>query len=246
MIFLRRFCPLPVLSRLVRYVVPCLALVIAHPTKAQQIDFVNADFSVRYNGKMTDGKNHLYIKRQADNYTIDFTLDHWLTSVKQSASFDMKNCQVKPSTYQSTSKRSLSSPTTEQLRFYWEQHVVDYRHNDLQDELQLDHALYDPISFFFEARCQLMAGQTTFSFPVIHKGKPKTHHYRVIGEQTIETGLGTYQSLIIERQRSSKSRKTRLYVAPELDYLLVKIEHQESRLAKIEATLETMDYKIEK
>ncbi|MCQ9615701.1 hypothetical protein L1889_02390 [Paenalcaligenes niemegkensis] len=60
----------------------------------------------------------------------------------------------------------------------------------------------------------------------------------------IETGLGQFEALVVERERENKSRQTRLYVAPSLDYLLVKIEHQESRLMKIVATLKTMDYQL--
>lgn len=90
-----------------------------------------------------------------------------------------------------------------------------------------------------------MAGKTQFSYPVIHKGKQKTHTYRVVGQEKVDTGQGTVNALIVERQRSSKNRKTRLYVAPELDYLLVKIEHQESRLATISASLKKMEYQIQ-
>ena len=66
----------------------------------------------------------------------------------------------------------------------------------------------------------------------------------MVGIETVETGQGQVDALVIERERESKSRQTRLYVAPSLDYLLVKIEHQESRLLKIVATLKSMDYQL--
>ena len=67
----------------------------------------------------------------------------------------------------------------------------------------------------------------------------------VIGKEKVETGQGVVDALVVERQRSSKNRKTQLYVAPELDYLLVKIVHQESRLATVTATLQHMDYQVQ-
>lgn len=83
-----------------------------------------------------------------------------------------------------------------------------------------------------------------FTYPLIYKGDERIHTYKVVGAETVQTGQGPVEALVVERERESKSRKTRLYVAPSLDYLLVKIEHQENRLVKIVATLKHMDYEL--
>lgn len=219
-------------------------LLCLHGVQAQDIDYVNANFSVEYNNKLTQGENRLSIQREQKQYKINFGLDHWLLSSHQTAVFTMEQCQAQPLSYTSTAKRPLKDESTQTLNFDWQQKKATFQSDGEHKSFDLDTALYDPLSFFFEARCDLIAGKTAFSYPLIHKGNKKTHHYKVVGIETVETGQGQVDALVIERERESKSRQTRLYVAPSLDYLLVKIEHQESRLLKIVATLKSMDYQL--
>lgn len=213
--------------------------------QAQNIDYVDAVFSVEYNDNPTQGENHLKAERNHKQYNIDFTLDHWLLSSSQKATFAMDQCKVQPISYISTSKRPLKDESTQTLVFDWERKEVIFNDDkDKQKTFSLDTTLYDPISFFFEARCDLMAGKKQFSYPLIYKGNKKTHNYKLIGTEMVQTGQGEFEALIIERERKNKNRQTRLYVAPDLDYLLVKIEHQESRLLKVVTTLKSMDYKL--
>lgn len=221
-----------------------LSLLYINTAHAQAIDFVDARFSVEYNNKLTQGENRLRIQHDQDNYQVEFIFDHWMSSSTQSSRFHLNHCQVRPDSYTSISKRPFKEAVTQQLTFDWNHKKVHFTNAEEQKNFDLNTSIYDPISFFFEARCDLMAGKTEFSYPLIHKGSKKTHHYKVIGTELVVTGQGQFEALIIERERNSKSRKTRLYVAPELDYLLVKIEHQESRLVKIIATLDQMDYRL--
>lgn len=211
---------------------------------APAIDYVDASFSLEYNNKASQGENRLRVQHDQDQYQVRFSLDHWMTKSEQSASFKLTDCAIQPLSYQATNKRPLQSETKQTLSFDWEQNIALYRSDEDQQRFDLESVLYDPLSFFFEARCDLIDGKTEFSYPVIHKGKIKTHTYKMIGSELVNTAQGKFNALVIERQRSNKNRKTRLYVAPELDYLLVKIEHQESRLVNVVATLKHMDYRL--
>lgn len=213
----------------------------------QAIDYVQAVFSVQYGNKETAGENLLDIKSAGNSYEINFALDHWMLNSDQYARFEMQDCKVRPELYQDSSKRPFKSKETQELKFNWANHEAIFKKKkDEQKTIRLkDNTLaYDPLSFFFEARCALIDGETEFTYPVIRKGSKKDQTYRVTGEELVQTPLGDFKALVVERVRSNPKRQTRLYVAPELDYLLVKIEHQESAMLKIIATLKDMDYKL--
>lgn len=222
----------------------CAGLFCLHGAQAQDIDYVNASFSVEYNNQLTQGENRLNIQRDDKSHQIDFVLDHWLLSSHQTAEFEMEQCQVRPISYSASNKRPFKGERFQTIEFFWDQKKAEYESEDEQKTFDLNERLYDPISFFFEARCGLMAGKKEFTYPLIRNGRQTTHTYKVLGTEQVETGQGQVEALVIERERRNKNRQTRLYVAPALDYLLVKIEHQESRLAKIVATLKTMDYEL--
>lgn len=224
------------------YAVVCAGLLFCSSAYAQGIDFVDADFSVTINNKQTEAANHLTIARDGTHYRVDFALEHWMVTSIQKATFDMNDCTVHPVSYSDTSKRPFKDEKVQTLAFDAEHNKVTYHSGDEEKTFSWDQALYDPISLFFEARCDLIAGKTDFTYPVIRKGSRKNQRYRVVDTQTVNTGQGDVQALVIERERKNKKRQTRLYVAPELGYLLVKIEHQESSLLKVVATLKRMDY----
>lgn len=222
-----------------------LGLLIPSAAFSQAIDYVEAVFSVHYNNKETDGENRLRIHREGDAYEIDFELDHWMLSSQQIAKFKFNQCMVQPESYTDRHKQPFKKEKSQQLTFDWDQHTARLEGDeDKQFDLTESSAAYDPLSFFFEARCALMAGETSFSFPVIRKGRHRVQEFEVTGTEVVSTPLGDFEALVVERIRDNPKRQTRLYVAPELDYLLVKIEHQESSLLRIIATLKALDYQL--
>src|SRR5690625_3841251 len=210
------------------------------------IDYVQAVFSVQYGSKDTAGENLLSIKSDGNNYEVNFSVDHWMLRSSQTAQFKMHDCTVEPLYYQDNSKRTFKGQETQTLEFDWAKHVAVFKAKDEHKtiDLQENQTAYDPLSFFFEARCALIDGKTEFTYPVIRKGSLKEQTYRVTGKERIDTPLGSFDALIVERMRDNPKRQTRLYVAPELDFLLVKIEHQESEMLKVVATLKEMDYQL--
>lgn len=211
---------------------------------ADALDYVDATFSVYINNKKAHGENHLVIRHDGPRYRIAFDFEHSLLTVKQEAEFHMRDCVVEPASYRDTTAPALGKTRQQTLTFDQKHKKAVYKSEDQEKQFALDRPLYDPISLFFEARCELMRGKQEFSYPVIRKGSQKTQHFKVTGKQTVETGTGSIDTLVVERKRRSKKRLTRFYVAPELDYLLVMIEHRESRLMTITAKLDQMDYQL--
>src|SRR5699024_1956557 len=110
----------------------------------------------------------------------DFGLDHWLLTVSQEASFDMDDCQVRPLDFTDVTKRPFKDKKTQKLTFDWDDKVAHYRSPDKKKDFDLDSVMYDPISLFFEGRCEVMAGNKEFSYPVIRKGSKKTQKFKVV------------------------------------------------------------------
>ncbi len=216
----------------------------ANALAQSDIDYVDAVFAVSYNSNLSTNDAHLSIDNDHGNVKVNFAIEHTLLDTTQSAQFRNEQCSITPQSYTSTSKAAFRSKTTESLNFDWPAKTATRQHNkDDNMSFALDQQLYDPMSLFFKARCDLMAGKTQLSYPLIHKGKEKTHKYNVIGTEIVETEIGDFDTLVVQRQRSNPDRRTTFYVAPALDYLIVKINHRENSLANISMTLKSMDYK---
>lgn len=212
---------------------------------AKDIDHLSAEYRVLLNGDKTRGVNTLKINRQNDRYTIDFSLSHWLLDVDQKASFTWKNCTATPHTF-SYKTKYLGTRNEERLVFDQNTKMVLFQDKDGDQLVSTKGGAFDPVSFFFEARCDLMAGKTSFTYPVARDGEIKNTTFNVIGKEVINTGVGVYESLIVERDRGNSKRKTRFWVAPELDYQLVQISHVENRQLSVTVTLDKLSYTLVK
>ncbi len=216
--------------------------------QAQEIDSINATFSVGMNSDPGDSNGRLTVQRNGQQYDAKFEAEHALLDITQQARFNMQQCQVQPQSYSNNANPAFKSRVKETIAFDWGSKQASYTNNDADKNkrFNLVPALYDPLSFFFAARCDLMAGKTRFTYPLIYKGNERKHTYVVTGKQIVHTGMGDVEALVVQRERSNKDRITRFYVAPSWDYMLVKIEHRESALAQGSATLLSMDYKVSK
>lgn len=212
---------------------------------AQDIDHLSAEYRVLLNGDKTRGVNTLKIDRSNDHYDVHFSLKHWLLDVDQKASFMWKNCNATPKSF-SYKTKYLGMRNEERLVFDQKTKMVLFQGKDGDQLVPTSGEAFDPVSFFFEARCDLMAGKTTLTYPVARDGEIKMTTFNVVGKEVVNTGLGPYESLIVERDRGGSKRSTRFWVAPALDYQLVQISHVENRQLSVTVTLDKLSYSLVK
>ncbi|GAA3538783.1 DUF3108 domain-containing protein [Zobellella aerophila] len=220
-----------------------LAVLAAGTAHGADINRLNAEFSVNLNGDQTRGINTLVIERNKDQYHVNFSLSHWLLDVEQKASFSWQDCNARPDTFNYRAK-AVGVTREERLVFDKQTHMVLSQGKDGNKLLSTEAGALDPVSFFFEARCDLIAGKKSLTYPVVRDEEIKWTKFNVVGEEVIETGIGTFNTLVVERDRGDSKRKTRFWVAPELDYLLVQISHEENRQLAVTATLNKMTYSL--
>ncbi|NLB31858.1 MAG: DUF3108 domain-containing protein [Alcaligenaceae bacterium] len=209
-----------------------------------EIDYVDAIFAVSYNNTSSSSNAYLKIQNNSGEYDARFSLEHTLLDTSQGAKFNLQSCHITPQSYSSTTSPALRSTTRESLNFNWTNKTAARHHSKDGDmSFNLQQHLYDPMSLFFKARCDLIAGKKNLSYPLIYKGKESKHQYNVIGTETVKTGMGEFEALVVQRQRNNPDRRTTFFVAPALDYLIVKITHRENSMTNISMTLKSMSYK---
>ncbi len=103
--------------------------------------------------------------------------------------------------------------------------------------LKLPPGTVDKLGYVLVLMRDLAAGQRTPGYDIADGGKLKRYQFRVDGEETLDTRLGTLRTLRVRRQRMTR-RATTMWSAPALDYLPVLIEHREKdgNVVRIELT----------
>lgn len=203
---------------------------------------VDAEYQVYYNHSKSKTKNILKIERKHNRYSLDFRVQHMLGSIKQQASFEWRNCQAKPiSSYYKM--KAIGFSKKEIVTFDHENKIAKVR-GSKEIDLPIDEDTSDSVSFFLEARCGIMNGETDFAFPTVNKARLKTIKYKVMGTEQVVTPHGSYEAIKVERVHKNKKRKTHLWIAPALDYMLVQMYHYENSVVSGMIKLKKIDYSL--
>ncbi|HWK54975.1 MAG TPA: DUF3108 domain-containing protein [Hyphomicrobiales bacterium] len=104
--------------------------------------------------------------------------------------------------------------------------------------LPLTDPVYDDLNSFMEIRRQLMQGRELIEFEVMDKNEVKPYRFQVLGKEMLDTPLGKYEAVHLERLRDPKSeRVTEFWLASDMDYLLLKLRQIEpdGRLIELNA-----------
>ena len=113
-----------------------------------------------------------------------------------------------------------------QLRFNWPAGQVEARHNADQATLPLAPGMVDPLSLQLLVMGDLQRGQVPPQYRLVDKTEIKTYQIRNQGEETLSTPLGELRTVRINQYTPGKTRMTTFWVAPDRQFLLVRIAQE--------------------
>jgi|GEM_PF-3700355 len=96
--------------------------------------------------------------------------------------------------------------------------------------IALNQTVADPLNFILLIQQWLKSTPAVGATKVItsvNKKRVREQEYQVIKSEWIETDLGWFDTVVIERNHSDDSRKTIIWLAKDWDYLVVKMLHDD-------------------
>jgi hypothetical protein len=192
----------------------------------------SADYVARYGGFRASAERTL-TKEDAGIIVLHSSIElkllgQTLSTIRESSEITLneENGQARPEYYEFL--QTGLGGRSRQITFDWEQRN-SIAHSDNQViNIPLEGSETDNLSAYLEIRRQLIAGKKDIIFPGIYKGELEEIHYRVSGEELVDTLPGTFNTLRLERIREPGSdRSTVIWLAPAWDYLLIKLIQEE-------------------
>lgn len=112
-----------------------------------------------------------------------------------------------------------------QQSFDWDAGRVANRLNNVLTEYDIEAPTYDLSGYQLNLMTGLARGTRSFDFNIAGKHGPRTYAIRHVGDETVNTALGEFDTVVVQRQAG---QTTTLWCAAALNYLPVKIEHEEN------------------
>ena len=217
------------LGRIAGLVLAC-ALLLESAQAAPPRTFT-ATYNASYEGISAGAQRSLTFDEATGQYTLSSTVEltlfgSSLSRIDERSDFLWVEEQPLPQHYEfvqtgfGARKRTVDFDHAKQL--------ANFTINDQRGQLMLDGPAFDDLSGYLVAKEQLTQGKTEARFDVVDRGEIREHYYKIVNRVTLDTPLGRIKAVHLERIRGEDSaRKTEIWLAPDHDYLLLKLVQTE-------------------
>ena len=175
------------------------------------------------------GIRELITHEEEGKRTIQFNAKFPLGRIKIISDFFEKNNLISSTQYYvdakvliRSDKRTLtfdrsSGTLTSKGKFEWSQALLKNKN------------VFDPLNVQIQIRRNVIAGLKDFSLmlPDLKTGAIEANNYKVVDNGSFEVDGTDYPCIIVERIRLQDNRTTRYFLAPDLDYLIIKVEDED-------------------
>ncbi len=145
-----------------------------------------------------------------------------LVSVEESSTFNWKNELAVPSKYEYVQKGL--NKRQRKLEFAANGQSASYTINDKSGVLTLMPPVFDNLTSGLMLRKHVLNGETDINLTVADKEEVSPQSYQVVGTETTVIPAGTFNTVHIKRIRDSDSKRTTdIWLAPDHDYVMVKL-----------------------
>jgi len=178
--------------------------------------------------KIGDAKRSL--KKQADGdfvYTSDSKTSGFVAAlfsehIQQSTIFTYEDNLLKPQKY--SYSRNGGKKTVEQT-YNWQSKMVHSQRNDKLFEYEIPNKVQDQSIYQLSLMLDLADGKRNFTYHIAENVRMIDYHVRQISNKKIKTELGKLDTVVMQVHNSKIT--TTIWCAKALNYLPVKIEHEE-------------------
>ncbi|MGB2246538.1 MAG: DUF3108 domain-containing protein [Alcanivorax sediminis] len=216
----------------------CLTLIFSSLVHADTLAPFAAEFRIYVNKLPTPVKADLVLEpaEGKDSYHMLLKASSFLLTNTEESFFEWRDCQPRTSRYLHEFE-GFGQHRYHRMNFQWAPPRVHNVSEDDKESLDIPDNTLDELTILLRGRCVFSEGADQYSVTSVYGDRIRTHRFAVIGRETIKTPLGKLDTLLVEKKRegdSKKKRRTLFWVAPSLDYMVVKAKHIESTFLKAE------------
>lgn len=188
-----------------------------------QLQPAEAEYRVVVNGIPVGLDATIRLTQEGPDYRLHFRIENRLFKHEEVATFRWHDCTARPYHYRHATA-GFGMRREGEILFDWE-----------GGQAQGSKAVYplvnealDALSVAMVARCNMARGDTEFSYPVAEPDGMTHYQYRSLGMENLETPAGVWDTASVEREYPERGKRSRFWAARELNYFMVRMDHQEN------------------
>lgn len=161
-------------------------------------------------------------------WKLDFSASMLVAGLNETSWLTLQNGEVQPQKYR-YSRSGMGKSKKIKQDFDWSTNQVTGSDRGKPINATLIQGVQDKSSYQLALQRDIADGKTSMSYQVFDGSDLDTYDFRVLGEESVETMVGTVDAIKVERVRdpTQSKRITILWFAKDWDYLLVRLQQVE-------------------
>lgn len=131
-------------------------------------------------------------------------------------------------------------PSTVNVRFDWRASKIKNQNGNRHWTMPLSASMFDKLLYQLAIMYDLRAGKRDLSYRIVDGHEIKTYRFLNLGKQRIETPLGAFDTVKIERRKENSERKTTIWCAPSLRYMAVRLDNRDNKSREVTALIQRL------
>lgn len=196
---------------------------------AAELQPFSASYTADWKQLPFSGTAERSLQAQGDGtWKLDFSASMLVAGLNETSWLTLHNGDVQPQKYR-YARNGLGKSKKIKQDFDWIAHKITGSDRGEPINATLIQGVQDKSSYQLALQRDVAEGKTSMSYQVFDGDELDTYDFRVLGEESVETMVGTVDAIKVERVRdpTQSKRITILWFAKDWDYLLVRLQQVE-------------------
>ena len=200
-----------------------LLLIAFNNIKADSINEYSAKYFYKSDEISIKGIRKLEIRD--GKYSLNFKAKNLLASMRVGSEFNINEGVLKTNSYSIRVKPSFVN-RDQDIKFDYIANIIESTGREKwEEDLDTSGEILDPLNAQIKIRINLISGLEKFSINLleIESGKVEENFYEVVGKEVFTFNEIDYECIKLKRIRETDDRETIYYIAPDLNFMFLKI-----------------------
>lgn len=197
-----------------------------HGAAAKEMELYSATYEGRISG-FNISLDRTLTQRTDGTFQLHSEASNWFASIRETSIFRFNEQALLPLSYEF--RRSVfGRRVVETISYNWDEKEAFYERSDRSRNNtthELNGQLLDPALFQLMLPIDFYAGEETVGYDFINRKRVRHYAFDLKGEEQVKLGDKEFSALLVEREDEDK--RTRVWLVPNLDYQIGRIEHQD-------------------
>lgn len=209
----------------------------------------NVEYKASLNAMPTGLKAEASLRKEDDHYLFTLQAKNWILSYFEKSAFvwnENSPCDLLTESYQFTFE-GFGHVEAFQVHIDQENHTAFSETTKGNIEYQVPANVSDALAYLFKLQCDLRNNDLNPDYRIAYENGVDHYVFKYQGKETLRTSLGNFETLVLHRvYPENEDLETIYWIAPELDYLMVKMKHKQGKMVTATLKIKEIDFDIKK